>query len=441
MAQPQPEGKASVATGESATTSQQQQPSGPLAMATAAAVGITGNGNGNGGHEPDISSAAGGWMDGCPLFRVLSSLQCLLVRVVFGDKVSVLNANPLYVEAECVEGDRKGVTGRFMSKCVNSDNTFVGEIVMPSGGGDVSAAAAAGSFSMAYPGPSVSAYPAVQTALSHYGYYPTPYNGGEGPRVPGAGTMVQEVIVERPNGGVMQGFRPMVGDMPSYAAPFTSMPGYLAYLTDADEKAKVMSKLLSATAPADIRAAVQEYIQPILPVAWVSKVCANMVIEYCKAKLTSEVLVGLGSDPAPPAKAIALVQGLSAALPSLTETAPPPDSNTPLAILTTPAFHKAIADVDIDAIDENTYTKLRDLLMSDSELVNTSYVYLLALVWVAVMLLRKTKYTNIQLQQEDLELSTDGIVGVGLEACFAPLPVGSGTAGKDEKGGEGEGDK
>ena len=79
---------------------------------------------------------------------------------------------------------------------------------------------------MAYPGPSVSAYPAVQTALSHYDYCPMPYNGGGGEgntpthwmgtlytcvsplpglRVPGAGSMVQEVIVERPNGGVMQG--------------------------------------------------------------------------------------------------------------------------------------------------------------------------------------------------------------------------------------------
>ncbi|CEL93972.1 unnamed protein product [Vitrella brassicaformis CCMP3155] len=233
------------------------------------------------------------------------------------------------------------------------------------------------------------------------------------------------------------------GYVPGYATPFTSMPGYFAYPTDADEKAKVIRKLSSATAPADIRAAVQEYIQPILPVAWVSKVCANMVIEYCKAKLTSEVLVGLGRDPAPPAKAIALVQGLSAALPSLTETAPPTDSNTPLAILTLPAFHKAIADVDIDAIDEKTYTKLRDLLMSDSELVNTPYLYmyLLALVWVAVMHLHTTKYTNIPLQQEALELSTDGIVGVGLEACFASLPVGGGTADKDKNGGEGEGDK
>ena len=53
-------------------------------------------------------------------------LGCVWPVCAVGDKVSVLNANPLYVEAECVEGDRKGVTGKFMPKCVNFDNTFVG---------------------------------------------------------------------------------------------------------------------------------------------------------------------------------------------------------------------------------------------------------------------------------------------------------------------------
>ena len=98
---------------------------------------------------------------------------------------------------------------------------------------------------------------------------------------------------------------------------------------------------------------------------WTEETETHCVCWLPLCQLTSEVLVGLGSDPAPPAKAIALVQGLSAALPSLTETAPPTDSNTPLAILTLPAFHEAIADVDIDAIDENTYTKLREALMTE----------------------------------------------------------------------------
>ncbi|CEL93949.1 unnamed protein product [Vitrella brassicaformis CCMP3155] len=115
MAQPQSEAKASVDAGESATTSQQQQPSGPLAMATAAAVGTTGNGNGNGRY---VSVGEG---------RVYGQREWKLITpwLKVGDKVSVLNANPLYVEAECVEGDRKGVTGKFMPKCVNFDNTFV----------------------------------------------------------------------------------------------------------------------------------------------------------------------------------------------------------------------------------------------------------------------------------------------------------------------------
>ncbi|CEM36445.1 unnamed protein product [Vitrella brassicaformis CCMP3155] len=85
----------SVDTSESATTSQQQQPSGPLAMATAAAVGATGNGNGNGGY---MSVDEG---------RVYGQREWKLIIpwLKVGDKVSVLNANPLYVEAKCVEGE------------------------------------------------------------------------------------------------------------------------------------------------------------------------------------------------------------------------------------------------------------------------------------------------------------------------------------------------
>ena len=77
------------------------------------------------------------------------------------------------------------------------------------------------------------------------------------------------------------------------------------------------------------------------------------------------------------------------------------------------------------------------------------WVYLLVLVRVMVahFFMNKYMYSDDQCVRPAMGPPPDGVVRVYLEACFASLPVGGGTAGKDKKGGEvegegeGEGDK
>ncbi|CEM25271.1 unnamed protein product [Vitrella brassicaformis CCMP3155] len=96
---------------------------------------------------------------------------------------------------------------------------------------------------------------------------------------------------------------------------------------------------------------------------------------------------------------------------------------------------------------EDTNTRLRDGVACDSELVKTPYVYVYLLAGghsrppAPDQVLDGGEKHVCRCKGECVLSFKDGIVVVGLEACFAALPVSNGTAGKHEKGGEGEGDK
>ncbi|CEL93158.1 unnamed protein product [Vitrella brassicaformis CCMP3155] len=405
-----------------------------------------------------------------------------------GDPVSVVqDATPVYVRVKCTEGDRKGVTGMFEPQ-VSS------EIVMPSGGGGrggggggaaqpaattYTPATAGGACGM---GPMASAFMGVQGMQGPFNsYYPGAYgalaDGLEG-RVYALGlgfntwlkvgdpvsvvkatpVYVSVKCIEGDRKGVTGEFAP--GSLGPMASAYTGVQGmqgpfdFLAAhggLTGTNntqggfygytpghtpgDSTDLRGKLSGATSPGAIREALYEYLEMFVAEMTTYKVGAEMVIHYCKDKLTPEVLEVLGSNPSPPAGAIDLVRALTDALPSLAETVPPADADTPLAMLTLPAFHKAIKDIDVDAIDTTTYKKLQATAKTrDSVLDETPYKYLLVLVRVMV------HHMHMKNPNEWFGgVWGKGMVRVGVEACLAPVQGGGGGGMADKEGKEGQG--